>query len=466
MGRRRNEPFEYQKVEILSGSGEGHALAKIDGKVIFVQYAVPGDVVDIRIVGRKKRFSIAKITNFHKKSEHRVNHFCDHYEICGGCKWQHIDYAQQAQLKQDWAYDCITRIGKITPKEFRPIVSPNELTFYRNKMEYTFSNKRWLLPDENIEEIPHTNALGFHASGRFDKVVDIHKCWLQDDRANEIRNFVRDFTLEHQFTYYDLREHNGLMRNLIIRNTTLNQWMIVVCFAENDDEKIAQLMDAIESKFNPKSLFYLINQKKNDTIFDQDLILYSGKGVIEESLCGLTFEISPKSFFQTNSKQAEILYEIALDFANIGNQDTVYDLYCGTGTLTLAASLKAKKVIGVEIVPEAIEAAKVNQTKNSRDNVFFTVGDMKDVFNPGFYKEHGHPDVIITDPPRSGMHPNVIKNLLEIGCQRIVYVSCNPATQARDVEMLSDKYELVKLQPVDMFPQTHHVEQVALLELK
>ena len=466
MGRRSEAPRSYQNIEILAGSGEGHAIAKINDKVIFVKYAVPGDIVDIYIVGRKKRFSIAAITRIVTPSPHRVPHFCDHYEVCGGCKWQHIHYQQQAKLKQDWASDCIERIGKVEVKESLPILTPETQTFYRNKMEYTFSNKRWLLPNENSEEITHLNALGFHASGKFDKVVDIHKCWLQDDRANEIRNFVRDFTLENQFTYYDLREHNGLLRNLIIRNTTLGQWMIIVCFAENDTSKINLLMNVINEKFSPTSLFYLVNTKKNDTIFDQDLVLFSGKSVIEETLCGLTFEISPKSFFQTNSKQAEKLYETALSFAQLNGNQVVYDLYCGTGTLTLAASLQAKKVIGVELIPEAIDAAKANQIKNNRTNVSFVVGDMKDVFNQDFYQENGFPDIIITDPPRSGMHPNVIKQLLEIACERIVYVSCNPATQARDLEMLSEKYEVVKMQPVDMFPQTHHVEQVALLVLK
>jgi 23S rRNA (uracil1939-C5)-methyltransferase len=466
LGRRSEAPRSYQNIEILAGSGEGHAIAKINDKVIFVKYAVPGDIVDIKIVGRKKRFSIAAITQIVKPSPYRVPHFCDHYEVCGGCKWQHIAYEQQAKLKQDWAADCIERIGKVEVKQSLPILTPETQTFYRNKMEYTFSNKRWLLPDENTEVISHMNALGFHASGKFDKVVNIHKCWLQDDRANEIRNFVRDFTIENQYTYYDLRDHNGLLRNLIIRNTTLGQWMIIVCFAENDAAKIDLLMNAIHEKFSPTSLFYLTNTKKNDTIFDQDVVLFSGKSVIEESLCGLTFEISPKSFFQTNSKQAEKLYETALNFAELNENQVVYDLYCGTGTLTLAASLQAKKVIGVELIPEAIDAAKANQIKNNRANVSFVVGDMKDVFNQDFYRENGFPNVIITDPPRSGMHPQVIKQLLNISCERIVYVSCNPATQARDLEMLSEKYEVVKMQPVDMFPQTHHVEQVALLVLK
>ncbi len=462
--KKKNQQVLFEKVTLLSGGGEGHTLAKIDGKVIFVKYGAPGDVVDLQIVGRKKRFSMAKINKLHVASDVRVPHFCEHYELCGGCKWQHIAYTSQAELKNQWAKDCLQRIGKVEVGEYLSIIGAGEQQFYRNKMEYTFSNKRWLYEDENIEDLPHTNALGFHAPGRFDKVIDINKCWLQDDLANEIRNFVRDFCLENEFTFYDLRDHGGLMRNLMLRNATTGQWMINVIFAEDKQKERELLLDAIQEKFNPTALNYAVNTKLNDSIYDLDFISYKGSFEIVENLGGLSFKISPKSFFQTNTKQAEKLYQVALDFANIKPTDVVYDLYCGTGTITCLAAAQANKAIGVEIIPEAIVAANDNAKLNNIDNTHFVVGDMKDVFNADFYTKHGKPDLIITDPPRAGMHPAVVKYLAEIACPKIVYVSCNPATQARDLEMLKDYYKVVKSQAVDMFPQTHHVENVVLLE--
>lgn len=462
--KKKNQQVLFENVTLLSGGGEGHTLAKIDGKVIFVKYGAPGDVVDLQIVGRKKRFSMAKITKLHTASDVRINHFCDHYELCGGCKWQHINYATQLELKNQWAKDCFQRIGKVDVEQYLPIVGADTQQFYRNKMEYTFSNKRWLYEDENIEDLPHTNALGFHAPGRFDKVIDINKCWLQDDLANQIRNFVRDFCLENKFMFYDLRDHGGLMRNLMLRNATTGQWMVNVIFAEDKKPERELLLNAIQEKFSPTALNYAVNTKLNDSIYDLDFISYKGSFDIEESLGGLRFKISPKSFFQTNTKQAELLYKVALDFADLQTTDVVYDLYCGTGTITCLAATKAQKAIGVEIIEEAIVAANENATLNSIANTHFVVGDMKDVFNVDFYAQHGKPDVIITDPPRTGMHPAVVKYLAEIACPKIVYVSCNPATQARDLEMLKDQYKVVKSQAVDMFPQTHHVENVVLLE--
>jgi len=458
--------MHYENVELLAAGGEGHALAKIEGKVIFVKYGAPGDVVDLQVVGRKKKFSLAKITKLHKESELRREPFCEHYGTCGGCKWQHIDYPSQAKLKDTWARDCLTRIGKVEVGETLPIVAAEQLQFYRNKMEYTFSNKRWLYDNETLEELEHTNALGFHAPGRFDKVLAINKCWLQDDKGNDIRNFVYEYCIANDYTFYDLKDHTGLMRNLMLRNTKAGDWMINVIFAKKEDDKIESLLKAIQEKFNPKALNYCINEKLNDSTFDQEFISYSGDFEIQEELGGLKFNISPKSFFQTNPVQAEKLYEVAIDFADIQPTDVVYDLYCGTGTITCVAATKAKKAVGVEIVDEAIEAAKVNAGINGLTNVEFLAGDMKDVFNAAFYAEHGKPDIIITDPPRSGMHPKVVDYLAEIAAPKIVYVSCNPATQARDLAMLDAKYKVVKSQAVDMFPQTHHAENVVVLELR
>jgi len=464
--RKKDQQMHYENVELLAAGGEGHALAKIEGKVIFVKYGAPGDVVDLQVVGRKKKFSLAKITKLHKESELRREPFCEHYGTCGGCKWQHIDYPSQAKLKDTWARDCLTRIGKVEVGETLPIVAAEQLQFYRNKMEYTFSNKRWLYDNETLEELEHTNALGFHAPGRFDKVLAINKCWLQDDKGNDIRNFVYEYCIANDYTFYDLKDHTGLMRNLMLRNTKAGDWMINVIFAKKEDDKIESLLKAIQEKFNPKALNYCINEKLNDSTFDQEFISYSGDFEIQEELGGLKFNISPKSFFQTNPVQAEKLYEVAIDFADIQPTDVVYDLYCGTGTITCVAATKAKKAVGVEIVDEAIEAAKVNAGINGLTNVEFLAGDMKDVFNAAFYAEHGKPDIIITDPPRSGMHPKVVDYLAEIAAPKIVYVSCNPATQARDLAMLDAKYKVVKSQAVDMFPQTHHAENVVVLELR
>ncbi|MCH1472919.1 MAG: 23S rRNA (uracil(1939)-C(5))-methyltransferase RlmD [Bacteroidia bacterium] len=466
MGRRKQKQKHFENVELVAAGGEGHALAKIDGKVIFVKYGAPGDLVDLEIVGRKKKFSLAKISKLHRASELRVDSFCEHYGTCGGCKWQHIEYSSQLKLKEQWADDCLERIGKVGVNEKLPILGADTQLFYRNKMEYTFSNKRWLYENETLADLDHTNALGFHAPGRFDKVLAINKCWLQDDLGNDIRNFVYDFCIKHNFTFYDLREHTGLMRNLMLRNTRKGDWMVNVIFAKDEPENRNLLLNAIREKFNPYALNYCINEKLNDSTFDQTFISYKGNFEIQEELNGLKFNISPKSFFQTNPIQAEKLYQVALDFAGITENDVVYDLYCGTGTITCLAAAKAKKAIGVEIIDEAIEAAKANAAINNINNVEFLVGDMKDVFNPEFYAKHGSPDIIITDPPRSGMHPKVVEYLSEIKSPKLVYVSCNPATQARDLAILDSTYQVVKSQAVDMFPQTHHVENVVLLELR
>jgi 23S rRNA (uracil1939-C5)-methyltransferase len=352
----------------------------------------------------------------------------------------------------------------VEPEELLPILGSEETRFYRNKMEYTFSNKRWLYEFENEENLEHTNALGFHAPGRFDKVLDIEKCWLQDDKGNEIKNYVRAYALNNGLSFYDLREHSGFLRNLMLRNNCNGDWMINLILTE-ENEELFRLLGKLNEEFHPHSLNYAINTKKNDSIYDLDFINFSGSVNIRETLLDLSFEIHPKSFFQTNSVQAGKLYEVAMDFANLKESETVYDLYCGTGTISLVVAKKALKVVGVELIPEAIESANRNALYNEIDNAKFICGDMKDVFKPDFYEEHGPPDLIITDPPRSGMHPKVVEQLLEIACQRIVYISCNPATQARDLQLLQSRYKCVKSRAVDMFPQTHHVENVVLLEL-
>lgn len=465
MGRKNKQQF-FEQVRLLAGGGEGHSIAKVNGKVIFVKYGAPDDLVDIKIIGRKKRFSIAVITKFHERSSLRTEPFCEHYTVCGGCKWQHLDYSEQLKLKDQWARDCIQRIGKLEVQEYLPIQGSENTTFYRNKMEYTFSNKRWLYENEILEELEHTNALGFHATGRFDKVIDINKCWLQHDEGNEIRNFVREYALSNSLAFYDLREHSGMLRNLMFRNSRNGDWMITLFVAGDESQELFALLDAINERFKPASLNYSINNKRNDSIFDLEIKNYKGEDHIVEELCGLKFKIHPKSFFQTNTEQAEKLYQVALDMADLQGTEVVYDLYCGTGTITLAAAKNAQRAIGVEIVEDAIIAARENMKLNAMDNAVFKVGDMKDVFNHAFYAEYGSPDLIITDPPRSGMHPKVVEQLLDIACERIVYVSCNPSTQARDMEMLSSKYEVIKSRAVDMFPHTHHVENVALLKLR
>ena len=467
MGRnRKNRQVLFENVELLASGGEGHAIARIDNKVIFVKYGAPGDIVDIQIIGRKKKFSIAKITKIHKSSDVRVEPFCEHYGVCGGCKWQHIDYESQLDLKHQWTQDCLSRIGKLQIDKVESIVQADKQQFYRNKMEYTFSNKRWLYEGEDTKELEHTNALGFHAPGRFDKIINIEKCWLQNDKGNDIRNFIYTYCIQNNYSFYDLREHSGLMRNVMLRNSVNGEWMVNVIFAEQDEKKIENLLSVVKEKFNPTALNYAINTKLNDSVFDLEFKPFSGSFTIKEQLHNLIFKISPKSFFQTNTKQAEKLYQVALDFADIQDSDVVYDLYCGTGTITCIAANQAKHAIGVEIIPEAIHAARENATLNSIENVHFEVGDMKDVFNSEFYSRHGVPDIVITDPPRSGMHPKVLDYLLEIECKKLVYVSCNPATQARDLAVLSDKYKMVKSRAVDMFPQTHHAENVMLMHLK
>ncbi len=462
-----------ENVEIIDIANEGKGIAKVDELVVFVEKVVPGDIVDIEIYKQKKNLAEAKVSKFVQFSNKRAEPFCEHFGVCGGCKWQNMSYANQLHYKQKTVVDALTRLCKIELPEIDYIKGSESTDYYRNKMEYTFSNKRWLTIEEiQTEEKLEMNALGFHIPKKFDKILDIQKCHLQDTRANDIRNAVREFALKNEYTFYDIRNHVGLLRNLIIRNTSINEWMVVVAFAENDTEKINALMQYLQEQFSfITSLQYLVNTKKNDTIYDQEVITYAGNAYIHEMMKDLNgeeikFRISAKSFYQTNSDQAALLYKIAAELCEFKGDELVYDLYTGTGTIANYIARSAKKVIGIEYVDDAIKDAKVNSSINSIENTLFFAGDMKDLLNDEFIAEHGKPNIIITDPPRAGMHEDVCKQLLKIAAEKIVYVSCNVATQARDLAILDEKYKVMKVQPVDMFPQTEHVENAVLLQLK
>lgn len=462
-----------ENVEIIDIANEGKGIAKVDELVVFVEKVVPGDIVDIEIYKQKKNLAEAKVSKFVQFSNKRAEPFCEHFGVCGGCKWQNMSYANQLHYKQKTVVDALTRLCKIELPEIDYIKGSESTDYYRNKMEYTFSNKRWLTIEEiQTEEKLEMNALGFHIPKKFDKILDIQKCHLQDTRANDIRNAVREFALKNEYTFYDIRNHVGLLRNLIIRNTSINEWMVVVAFAENDTEKINALMQYLQEQFSfITSLQYLVNTKKNDTIYDQEVITYAGNAYIHEMMKDLNgeeikFRISAKSFYQTNSDQAALLYKIAAELCEFKGDELVYDLYTGTGTIANYIARSAKKVIGIEYVDDAIKDAKVNSSINSIENTLFFAGDMKDLLNDEFIAEHGKPNLIITDPPRAGMHEDVCKQLLKIAAEKIVYVSCNVATQARDLAILDEKYKVMKVQPVDMFPQTEHVENAVLLQLK
>ena len=466
MGRKKRMVFDVPVVDVAD---RGKSVAKDDeGKVYFVDKAVPGDVVDILVLRKKKSFFQGVVKAYKKKSEDRVAARCEHFGVCGGCKWQHLDYDAQLRYKFNTVVNAMKRIGKIDPSIILPIRGAEQIFNYRNKLEYSFSSKRWLTEDEvqSDTKIDQSPALGFHAPGAFDKVVDIQTCHLQEDLSNKIRNYIRSYTHEHQLEYYDARAHTGLMRNMILRNTSLGQWMLIMSFA-HEDEAINPMMDAISEKFPQiTSLHYVVNKKFNDTILDQDIILYRGESYIVEQLGDVQYKIGPKSFFQTNTAQAKVLFDTVLDFAELKGNENVYDLYTGLGSIALYVSDKAQHVTGIEEVEPAIVDARENAWLNGIDNTTFYAGDVKDILSTTFIDKHGKPDLVITDPPRVGMHKEVVQTLLALAAPRIVYVSCNPATQARDLEMLSAKYRTIKMQPVDMFPHTHHIENVALLELK
>ena len=467
MAKKRRELPLHEGIKIVDVAAEGKAIAKVDGLVVFVPFAVPGDVVDIQTYRKRKGFAEGRVMRFVEYSADRVEPVCEHFGVCGGCKWQMLPYELQLKHKQKQVEDNLSRIGKVELPQISPILGAPETTFYRNKLEFTFSNKRWLTEKEigSEREFTQMNALGFHIPGMFDKVLDINKCWLQTDVSNQIRNSIREFCFQHNFTFFDLREQTGLMRTLIIRTTSTGELMVIVVFFEDDEEKRTMLMKHLEETFPQiTSLLYIINEKKNDTITDQEVVTWSGNDCIYEEMEGLKFKIGPKSFYQTNSEQAYNLYKVTREFAQLSETDLVYDLYTGTGTIANFVARNVAKVVGIEYVEEAIEDAKVNSLANGIDNTLFFAGDMKDILNQEFILEHGRPDVLITDPPRAGMHTDVVEAILFANPKRIVYVSCNPATQARDLNLFDTNYKVTRVQPVDMFPHTHHVENVVLLE--
>ncbi|WP_299902817.1 23S rRNA (uracil(1939)-C(5))-methyltransferase RlmD [uncultured Aquimarina sp.] len=465
---RKNRKKVFENIEVIDAGAKGKSIAKApDGKIIFLNNAVPGDIVDIQTIKKRKAYYEGSATVFHKKSEKRVTPDCKHFGTCGGCKWQFMAYEHQLAYKEQEVVNNLTRLGKIQLPEVTPILGSEDQFFYRNKMEFSFSDSRWLTLEEiqSDTEIENRNALGFHIPGMWDKILDIDKCHLQEDPSNAIRNKIKDFATQNDLAFYNARNQKGFLRTLMMRIVSTGEIMVLIQFFYEDVEKRTLLLDYIISEFPEiTSLQYVINSKGNDTIYDQEVICYHGKDHIEEEMEGLRFKINAKSFYQTNSKQAYELYKITRDFAGLSGEELVYDLYTGTGTIAQFVAKKAKKVIGVEAVPEAIEDAKANAKHNGIDNVEFYVGDMKKVFTAQFIAAHGQPEVVITDPPRDGMHKDVVGQLLNISPNKIVYVSCNSATQARDLSLLDSMYKVTKVQPVDMFPQTHHVENVVLLE--
>jgi len=461
-------------LSIIDIAEEGKGVAKADELVVFVDKAVPGDIVDVKIVKKKKNFAEAVIETLHTASDLRTDPFCQHFGTCGGCKWQHMQYDAQLHFKQKNVEAALQRLAKVDTSAMEPILGSAENKYYRNKLEYTFSNKRWLNAGDmaNRDEMPEgedleMNALGFHVPLRFDKILDIQHCYLQAEPSNTLRNQVRGYALRTGLSFYDLRNHEGNLRNLIIRTSSTGEVMVVVVFAYAEQEQVDGLMEYLKVNFPEiTALQYIINQKKNDTIFDQDVITYAGRDHIFEEMNGLKFKIGAKSFYQTNSLQAHELYKITKEFAGFKGDELVYDLYTGAGTIANFVAGSVKQVVGVEYVPTAIEDAKFNSELNGIDNTIFYAGDMKDILTREFIAEHGKPDVVITDPPRAGMHADVVERLLEMEAEKIVYVSCNAATQARDLALLKEKYDVGRIKPVDMFPHTQHVENVVLLNLR
>jgi 23S rRNA (uracil1939-C5)-methyltransferase len=468
VGRRKELPL-LEKVRITDIAAEGNAIARVNNLVVFVPMLIPGDVADIQVIRKRKKFLEGKVVRFHEYSPDRIAPQCSHFGICGGCRWQHLPYELQLKYKEKQVRDNLERIGKIDlPPINRILGSPDEY-LYRNKLEFTFSDKRWFTAEEVASGVPlgKENALGFHIPGLFDKVLDIDWCHLQPEPSNAIRKAVRQYSIENGLDFFDLREQKGLLRNLIVRNTLTGKVMVIVVFFREDEAKRKGLLDFLISAFpEVTSLMYIINQKKNDSLNDQEPVLYHGDDHISEEMDGLIFRIGPKSFYQTNTRQALVLYRVAAQLAGLTGSETVYDLYTGTGTIANFVARSAHKVIGIEYVEEAVSDARINSQLNNILNTSFFAGDMKDILTPAFMAVHGRPDVIITDPPRAGMHEDVVKTILMAGAGRIVYVSCNASTQARDIQILSTDYRVEAVQPVDMFPHTHHVENVVLLKRK
>ena len=472
---RKKKPFPIlENVTITDVAAEGKSMVRIDGMVVFVPFCVPGDVVDLQIRRKKHSYAEAEVVRFVKKSDVRATPMCEHFGVCGGCKWQNLPYEKQLEAKQKQVFDQLTRIGKVELPEFRPILGSVKTKEYRNKLEFGASNKRWLTREEVAEGTVYENmnAIGFHITGAFDKIYPIEKCHLMDDLHNQIRNSIRDYALETGMTFFDLKQQTGLLRDIMIRNSNTGEWMVLVQFSMKEDgdrERAMGLMKHIADEFPQiTSLLYVDNQKCNDTFGDLDIEVYRGNDHIYEVMEDLKFKVGPKSFYQTNTDQAYHLYQVAREFAFEGlksddRKPLVYDLYTGTGTIANFVARRASKVIGIEYVPEAIEDAKINSDINSISNTLFYAGDMKDILTDDFIAKHGQPDIIITDPPRAGMHPDVVKTILRAAPKRIVYVSCNPATQARDLSDMDEMYRVTAVQPVDMFPLTPHVENVVLL---
>jgi 23S rRNA (uracil1939-C5)-methyltransferase len=463
--KKKNHPV-FENVEITAAAAEGKAVARVDTRVIFIGNAVPGDIADIQITKKARRFFEGRAIKFHKYSDKRTQPLCIHFGVCGGCKWQHMDYQWQLHYKQQQVFDALTRIGKVEFPELFPILGSKEIFNYRNRLDFSFSNKKWLTNEEigSGDEFADRNALGFHIPGTFDKVLDISECHLQGTFSEELRKFVREFARQKSYVFFDIKVQSGFLRTITVRTASTGEIMVIVQFYEDNEPARIELLDAIAKQFPQiTSLIYFINPKGNDTFHDLKVNVWHGRDHIFEGMEDLKFKIGPKSFYQTNSAQAYELYKVTRDFAGLTGNENVYDLYTGTGTIALFVAKSAKKVIGVEMIASAIEDAKENAKLNNLSNTEFFAADMKDMFNEAFIAQHGKPDVIITDPPRVGMHEDVVRCIANSGAEKIVYVSCNPASQARDLAMLDEKYKIVKVQPVDMFPQTHHVENVVLL---
>lgn len=467
--KKRRQPIILENVEISDAGAEGKAIARVNDKVVFVPYAIPGDVVDIRITRKRKKYMEGKIVTFHKKSDKRITPFCSHFGVCGGCKWQHMSYSDQLYYKQKQVKDNLERIGGIDASEIHPIIGSEKETYYRNKLDFSFTHKRWIHDDEpNYEDqSPEVQGLGFHIPGFFDKIEDIKHCYLMKDPMNAIRLSAKQFAIENQLSFYDYRNNEGYLRGLVIRCSVTNDWMINLVIHSEDTAPGERLLQHLIDTFPQiTSAFYTVNMKLNDSFTDLEATHYFGKEWMTEQMEELEFRVGPLSFYQTNHEQAYKLYKKTREFANLKGDELVYDLYTGTGTIALFVSGKAKKVVGVEYVEDAVKDAKKNAKLNGIDNVEFLAGDMAKVFNKDFVNKYGKPDVIITDPPRAGMHPDVIKQILQLSPKKVIYVSCNPATQARDIKLLNEKYQVKDIQPVDMFPHTHHVENIALLETR
>lgn len=469
MSRKKKELPVIESLEILSVGAEGKAVARHDDLVVFVPYAAPGDVADVKIDKKKHSYAEGHIERMVKPSPLRVEPFCEHFGVCGGCRWQHLPYQEQLKAKQQQVKDALHRIAKVEMPEITPILGSEQTVAYRNKMEYTFSNKKWLTWEQmrSGEEFADRDAAGFHIPGAFDKVLDINRCHLQDDLGNRLRLHVKQYAREHSLSFFDLRAQTGLLRTMMIRIVSTGEVMVVLSFGEDNPGQIKGVLDDLRTSFPEiTSLMYVVNTKANDTIADLDIQLHSGRAYIEEEMEGLRFRIGPKSFYQTNSHQAYNLYKVAREYAGLTGEELVYDLYTGTGTIANFVAPQARKVIGIEYVEDAIRDAKLNAEVNWLANTDFYAGDMKDVLTDEFVASHGHPDVMIVDPPRAGMHADVVNVILNAEPSRIVYVSCNPATQARDIALLDVKYRVTAIRPVDMFPHTHHVENVVRLDLR